>query len=298
MRKLRQALPLAWEAGLGWRLIGHSRGLSPTTVGDYLRRAELPGLYWPLPAALEARLFPGLPPRARQERPLPDFADVHREFRRQGVTLVLLWQQYSPFCEHYRRFVGSLDLVMHQGPRVFIDDARQTVPVVDPATGEVRQAPGFVAPPGPPTTPTPRRRGPRAWWTGSPPPLGPWSPLAPPRPCGSPTTSRARCTGPVVTSPSPTPPIGALCPRETGRRGAAHGYYDRGLPSRPAGGEPSPLLAAGGRVRAGTRPRGTELSQRAVHRSTSGLDRRPLPAEDSPTPALVHDHVRDPDDYS
>lgn len=28
-----------------------------------------------------------------------------------------------------------------------------------------------------------------------------------------------------------------------------------------------------------------------------GLDRRPLPAEDSPTPALVHDNVRGPDYY-
>jgi transposase len=91
MRKLRQALRLAWEAGLGLRPIGHSLGLSPTTVGDYLRRAELAGLYWPLPAdlddaALEARLFPGPPPVARKERPLPELADVHRELRRKGCV--------------------------------------------------------------------------------------------------------------------------------------------------------------------------------------------------------------------
>ena len=164
MRKLRQALRLAWEAGLGLRPIGHSLGLSPTTVGDYLRRAELAELHWPLPtdlddAALEARLFPGLPPMACKERPLPDFTEVRRELRRKGMTLVLLWQaykaahpeglQYSQFCEHYRRFVGSLDLVMRQehraGEKLFIDYAGQTVPVVDPATGEVRQAQVFVA---------------------------------------------------------------------------------------------------------------------------------------------------------
>jgi transposase len=114
--------------------------------------------------ALEARLFPGLPPMARKDRPLPDFADVHRELRRKGMTLVLLryrsiWQeykaahpeglQYSQFCEHYRRFVGTLDLVMRQehraGEKLFIDYAGQTMPVVDPTTGEVRQAQVFVA---------------------------------------------------------------------------------------------------------------------------------------------------------
>ena len=115
MRKLRQALRLAWEAGLGLRPIGHSLGLSPTTVGEYLRRAEIAGLTWPLPAelddaTLEARLFPGASPLPLQERPLPDFASVHRELRRKGVTLALLWQeykaahpeglQYSQFCEH------------------------------------------------------------------------------------------------------------------------------------------------------------------------------------------------------
>jgi transposase len=164
MRKLRQALRLAWEAGLGLRPIGHSLGLSPTTVGEYLRRAEIAGLTWPLPAeiddaTLEARLFPGASPLPPQERPLPDFASVHRELRRKGVTLALLWQeykathaeglQYSQFCEHYRRFVGRLDLVMRQhhraGEKGFIDYAGQTVPVVDSSTGEVREAQVFVA---------------------------------------------------------------------------------------------------------------------------------------------------------
>jgi transposase len=164
MRKLRQALRLAWEVGLSLRPIGRSLGLSPTTVGEYLRRAESAGLTWPLPpqlddATLEARLFPGALPLPLQERPLPDFASVHRELRRKGVTLALLWQeykaahpeglQYSQFCEHYRRFVGRLDLVMRKphraGEKGFIDYAGQTVPVVDSTTGEIREAQVFVA---------------------------------------------------------------------------------------------------------------------------------------------------------
>lgn len=155
---------LAWEAERGLRPIGHSLGLSPTTVGEYLRRAELAGLTWPLPAELDdamldARLFPGASPVPLQERPLPDYGWVHRELRRKGVTLALLWQEYkathpegltySQFCEHYRRFVGTIDLVMRKphraGEKGFIDYAGQTVPVVDRSHGEVREAQVFVA---------------------------------------------------------------------------------------------------------------------------------------------------------
>ena len=40
MRKVRQVLRLAHEAGLGIRQIARSLSMSPTTVGEYLRRAE------------------------------------------------------------------------------------------------------------------------------------------------------------------------------------------------------------------------------------------------------------------
>ncbi len=57
--------------------------------------------------------------------------------------------QYSRFCEQYREWAGKLDLVMRQehraGEKLFIDYAGQTMPVVDPETGEERQAQVFVA---------------------------------------------------------------------------------------------------------------------------------------------------------
>jgi transposase len=74
---------------------------------------------------------------------MPDGSQVHRELRRKGVTLSLLWQeykaatppgsQYSAFCEHYRAWAGKLDLVRRQthraGEKLFVDYAGQTVPV-------------------------------------------------------------------------------------------------------------------------------------------------------------------------
>jgi len=108
--------------------------------------------------ALEARLFP--PPQPSEApRPLPDWAHVHRELKRKGVTLALLWQeykaahpdgvQYSWFCERYRAWAERVDVVMRQthraGEKLFVDYAGDTVAVIDRETGEVREAQVFVA---------------------------------------------------------------------------------------------------------------------------------------------------------
>lgn len=162
MRKIKEILRLKWEVGLAARQIAHSLSISHSTVLDMLRRAERAGFTWPLPdlddATLETRLYPGNPDPARK-RPEPDMAYIHRELRRKGVTLQLLWWeykqthpdglQYSQFCEHYRQWQEKLDLVLRQshraGERMQVDFAGQTIPVIDRSTGEVRQAQIFVA---------------------------------------------------------------------------------------------------------------------------------------------------------
>ena len=56
---------------------------------------------------------------------------------------------YSRFCDVYRRWAGRLTPLMRQhhiaGERVFVDYAGTTLPVIDGATGEVRQAQLFMA---------------------------------------------------------------------------------------------------------------------------------------------------------
>ena len=164
MRKIHRVLRLFFEAGLSIRAIARSVQASPSTVGDYIRRANTAGLSWPLPEALdepalEAQLFPVAPVEPGVERTIPDWARVHTERRRKGVTLALLWQeyktehpeglQYSQFCERYRRWRGRLDVVMRQshraGEKLFVDYAGHSVSIVDPTTGEVRNAQIFVA---------------------------------------------------------------------------------------------------------------------------------------------------------
>ena len=163
MRHIREVLRLRWELGLSVRATARGCGLTHPTVLKYVQRAEACGLSWPLPAQwddteLERRMFPPLPP-SRVPRPEPDWPTVHREMKRKGVTLQLLWDeykaayphgyQYSGFCARYRRWLGRLDVVMRQdhraGEKLFVDYAGQTAGVIDRETGEVRPAQIFVA---------------------------------------------------------------------------------------------------------------------------------------------------------
>jgi transposase len=163
MRKIKEVLRLH-AAGLTHRQIARCCALGRTTVREYLVRAQTAQLTWPLPgeldeAALERQLFPPPPTLTSAARGLPDWAQVHQELKRKGVTLCLLWEEYrslhpegyrySWFCKHYSAWAAKIDVVMRQphraGEKLFVDYAGQMVPVVDRATGEVRHAQIFVA---------------------------------------------------------------------------------------------------------------------------------------------------------
>ncbi|WP_339473659.1 IS21 family transposase [Pseudomonas fluorescens] len=141
------------------RKIAKSLSIGHSSAGDYLCRFAASGLQWPIDlsdAELNRRLFQPAVPAPSDQRPTPDWAHVHAELRRPGVTLALLWQeyrlahpqgfQYSWFCEHYRLWAAKVDVVMRQehraGEKLLVDNAGQTVPVID------RQTQIFVAVPG------------------------------------------------------------------------------------------------------------------------------------------------------
>jgi len=163
MRKIRDVLRLS-AAGMSKRKIAASLGVSATAAGECIRRARCAGLAWPLPEelsdeALERRLFPPLRVALKNRRPQPHWAAVHRELRRPGVTLQLLWEEhrgvypdgygYSHFCELYRTWEARLSPTMRQnhvaGERMFVDYAGATLAVIDPSTGAARTAQLFVA---------------------------------------------------------------------------------------------------------------------------------------------------------
>ncbi|NPV37630.1 MAG: hypothetical protein HPY80_13305 [Bacteroidales bacterium] len=98
MPKIKEILRLH-VVSLGMRQIARSCSLSPSTVSDYLARAKAAGVSWPLPeemteTRLEELLFP--PSQAKVNQPaLPDWAMIHLEMRRKGMTLQQLWLEYK-----------------------------------------------------------------------------------------------------------------------------------------------------------------------------------------------------------
>lgn len=164
MRRIRDLLRLKHENGLSSRQIATALGISKGAVGDYLQRARIAGLGWPLSdtltdTALERLLFPGQPKPTAVPRPEPNWAYVDQELRRTGVTRSLLWQEYRAehpdgygyawFCEHYEAWKGRVSPTMRQshaaGEKVFVDYAGDTIDLIDPATGVVQAMKLFVA---------------------------------------------------------------------------------------------------------------------------------------------------------
>ena len=163
MRKIRDVLRLRAD-GLSKRKIAASLSIGVTTAGEIIRRVRRAGLSWPLPEklsdeAIERLVYPPTPVTAKDRRPQPEWAAVHRELRRPGVTLELTWEEYreahpdgygySRYCDLYRSWEQRLSPTMRQlhvaGERTFVDYGGTTLEVVDGTTGEVRECQLFVA---------------------------------------------------------------------------------------------------------------------------------------------------------
>jgi transposase len=169
MRQIKEVLRLKHAHQLSIREIARSCGLPASTVNDYLARAQAAGLGWPLPEGLDDQQLqqqllnasqapPEASPPAEPPRPLPDWAQIHKELGRRSVTLRLLWQEYrerfpngygyTQFCEYYHRWAETLDPVMRHhhapGEKMFVDWAGQTIPIHQ-ADGSIAEASLFIA---------------------------------------------------------------------------------------------------------------------------------------------------------
>jgi len=150
MRQLKDLLRLKLQDHHSHQHIAQALGLSKGVVSKYVQLATAAGLDWSQICDMdEARLQSSL--AAAPTRPSrfvqPDYARVHQELARKGMTLMLLWQEYvqqhegqsvyryTQFCEHYRRFTQQLKRSMRQvhraGEKLFIDYAGPTVALSD-----------------------------------------------------------------------------------------------------------------------------------------------------------------------
>jgi transposase len=164
MRKIREVLRLKWGLGLSERQVAQSCDMGRSTVSHYLERAEIAGLTWPLPedlddVELEAKLFKTKQQNETKVCPSPNWENIHQELKSKGVTLKLLWREYlaqnpegysyCTFSVKYREWKQGINVTMRQdhkaGEKLFVDYAGMTVPIVNPSTGEIKEAQVFVA---------------------------------------------------------------------------------------------------------------------------------------------------------
>lgn len=165
MRKIRELLRLKFELQLSDRKIAQSLSIARSSIKECLNRVTAAQLSWPLSdelddVALEALLYPSKSKSTISPISWPDFAHVHRELSRPGVTRQLLWQeyrtqhpdglQYSAFCERYSAWSKATDEPVMRfehraGEKLFVDYAGQTMEIIDRHTGELRAVQIFVA---------------------------------------------------------------------------------------------------------------------------------------------------------
>ena len=140
MRRVREVLRLRHALGMSDRSIAQSLGIGKTTVGEYVCRAKVIGITWPVPeeiddAELERWLFTAPSFEEKPKRPPLDWPRLHEELKRRGVTLMLLWLEYranepdgfgySRFCGLYGDWRRSVSATMRQthaaGEKLFVD---------------------------------------------------------------------------------------------------------------------------------------------------------------------------------
>ena len=156
IRMIKDILRLKYQGGLSHERISQSLGVSKGAVAKYLSLAGAAGLDWASTveldeASLERRLMGGGAALSRAVE--PDYARVHIELRRKGVTLMLLWAEYraahegqrtwayTQFCGHYKAFAKTLKRSMRQqrraGEKLFIDYAGPTLELADGSRAQV-----------------------------------------------------------------------------------------------------------------------------------------------------------------
>jgi transposase len=152
-RMIKEALRYKFELGHSLERTAMALKISKGVVAKYVSLAKAAGLEWTqiqtmTEAQLHSRLMPGRKTDGSNGQYIQiDFAQIHRELSRKGMTLMLLWQehqadnaqgrtyQYSQYCEHYRRWAKTLKRSMRQthraGEKLFVDFAGPTLGLSD-----------------------------------------------------------------------------------------------------------------------------------------------------------------------
>lgn len=135
MRKVKEILRLK-HLGMSNRQIALSIKVSHSTIADYLCRAEKANISWPIPEDLDDSALAGMLFREEEAKPKlrvePDYGYMHKELKKRGVSLMLLWEEYisshpdgyrySQFCHLYRNWEGHIEPTLRQSHRAKGED--------------------------------------------------------------------------------------------------------------------------------------------------------------------------------
>src|SRR5260370_25655970 len=122
MHTIKEVLRLTY-AGMSQRQIAKSLDLSNGVVAKYQAAAQRACLSWPLTAELDdealaqrlsSKTTDPVEGQANSHRQPLDFAYLHEQLKRKGVTRQLLWEEYraeqpagygyTQFCFHYQEW--------------------------------------------------------------------------------------------------------------------------------------------------------------------------------------------------
>jgi len=160
LRKIRKVLKLHFNEKLSQEKIGYALNISRSAARDYIVRFGALKLPWEEVSELsdielESLLFPKTD---ASKKPQPSWEYIHKEMRRKGATLAVLYEEfieinpdgisYSQFCRRYKEYNKSLPVsarnTYQAGQQNMVDYAGHTVDVIDQETGEARIAQIFV----------------------------------------------------------------------------------------------------------------------------------------------------------
>lgn len=164
MRSIKEIINLHVKRDVSVRQISRSLSLPRSTIADYLRRYRANGLSLKDIQDLDDEslyriLFPHRRKSIESKKETPDFAYVHQELKRRGVTRLLLWEEYreqnpdgygyTQFCELYKQWNKKVTVTMRQvhkaGEKMFVDYSGLTMGIIDQHTGKIKQSEIFVA---------------------------------------------------------------------------------------------------------------------------------------------------------
>lgn len=155
------------EAGLSRNMIASTRHMSKRSVSDVIHLSDSLGITYSdvrdLDEAEIYRMF--FPDKYAIETMYeePDYEYVHKELKRIGVTLKLLWQEYqdkcktastipmgyTKFCDGYSKYTIANKLTNHlehkPGIITEVDWSGPTMSYIDTSTGEIKKVYLFVA---------------------------------------------------------------------------------------------------------------------------------------------------------